>query len=188
VSALKPRLAELVDTDLPARVRAFVSYALAVCDYLDGDIPRACDRAADAVRLSAEADHAYTLAATTLLQLMLRSIRDGELRRADLTAGFATMQLAPIRPLAPLALWLVARYAAALDRDAAIRWLSEAERIYRGLDAQLWPESDVRDETMRVLGLTSIPPAVSPETDYLVTLAAAAEWLDTRALDEVVKL
>jgi predicted ATPase/DNA-binding SARP family transcriptional activator len=188
VSALKPRLAQLIDADLPARIRAFVSYALAVCDYLDGDLPRACDRAADAVRLSAEADHAYTVAATTMLQLMLCSIRDGELRRADLTAGFATMKLAPIRPLAPLALWLVARYAAAVDRDAAIRWLSEAERIYRGLDAKMWPESDVRDETMRVLGLTSIPPAVSPETDYLVTLAAAADWLDARVPDEVAKL
>jgi predicted ATPase/DNA-binding SARP family transcriptional activator len=188
VSALKPRLAELVEADLPARVRGFVSYALAVCDYLDGDVPRACDRAADAVRLSGEADHAYTLGATTLLQLMLCSIRDGELRRADLIAGFATMRLAPIRPLAPLALWLVARYAAAVDRDAAIRWLSEAERIYAGLDAKMWPESDVRDETMRVLGLAAIPPAASPESDYLVTLAAAAEWLEARVPDEVAKL
>jgi predicted ATPase/DNA-binding SARP family transcriptional activator len=188
VSALKPRLLELVKADLPARVRAFVSYALAVCDYLDGNISGACDRAADGLRLAREADHAYTIGAISLLQLMLCSIRDGELSHADLVAGFATIQRAPIRPLAPMALWLVARYAAAIDRDAAIHWLAEAERVYQGLDAEMWPESDVRDQTMRALAIDSIPPADSPKADYLVTIAAAREWLDARDPDEIAKL
>jgi predicted ATPase/DNA-binding SARP family transcriptional activator len=188
VSALKPRLLELVEADIPARVRAFLSYTLAICAYLEDDVAGACDRAADGVRLAREDDHAYTVSAISLLQLMLRSIRDGEISRADLVAVFATIELAPIRPLAPLALWLVARYAAAIDRDAAIHWLAEAERIYQGLDAEMWPESDVRDQTMRALGIDTIPPAESPKTDYLATIAAARAWLDARDPDEVVKL
>jgi predicted ATPase/DNA-binding SARP family transcriptional activator len=188
VSALKPRLLEAFEGDLPARIRAFLSYTLAVCDYIDGDIASACERAAEGARLSVEVDHAYTLAATSLLGLMFCSIRDGELSRADLTAGFATLRLAPIRPLAPLALWLVARYAAAFDRDAAIRWLAEAEHVYRGLDAEMWPESDVREQTMRALGIDTVALPQSPDADYLVTLAAAGAWLDAREPDEVAKL
>jgi predicted ATPase/DNA-binding SARP family transcriptional activator len=188
VAKLKPRLVDLTDADIPPRHRAFVHYALAASLYLEGDISGACEYAGVGAALAAEADHAYLMGATSLLHVMMCSLRDGVMRRSDLAEAVETTRRAPITPLAPFALWLVARYAVSLDREASIGWLAEAERIYRGLDAEMWPESDVRDAAMRALGIDSIPPADSAVTDYLETLAAAAQWLEDRDPDEISPL
>jgi hypothetical protein len=187
VAELQPRLAELAEADLPPRHLAFVHYALAGCDYLDGDLQGACEHAESGVRLAADGDHAYLLGATSMLRLMMCSMRDGELSRGELESGMATMMLAPIRPLAPFSLWLVARYAAAFDREAGIHWLAQAEHIYRNLGTQMWPECDVRDQAMAALGIDRIPPAQAPDPDYQVTLDAALAWLRSRPEDEVAR-
>ncbi len=94
---------------------------------------------------------------------------------------------AAVMPMAVVALWLVARYAAEVDRDTAIRLMLEAQRIYMNLDARIWPESDVRDETLFALGLEALPTGMSlTDTHYTEALAFAAAWLDDRAEGEVV--
>jgi hypothetical protein len=90
-------------------------------------------------------------------------------------------------PLSVVALWLVARYAAEVDRDMAIRLMLEAERVFDSLDVRIWPESDIRNETLCVLGLEALPAHTPlPDIDYAAALAFAAAWLDERDADEIV--
>ena len=85
------------------------------------------------------------------------------------------------------ALWLVARYAAGVAPDAAGRWLAHAERVRSEADAQLWPESALRDETLEVLGVDDLSTLVAtiPSADHDTALTEAAAWLAARDPGEV---
>jgi len=187
VAALKPRLLGLAEADIPPRHLSFVNYTLALALYLEGDIVGASARTEEAVRLAASVDHAYALGAALELRVMLSAIRDQQIRRSELAEALATTRRAAVMPMAVVALWLVARYAAEVDRDTAVRLMLEAERIYANLDARIWPESDLRDETLFALGLQALPTSTTlPVTHYTEALAFAAAWLDDRADGEVV--
>ncbi len=186
VARLTPRLLTLADADIPPRHRAFVNYSLALAEYIEGDLETAVERASQAVAQAASADHAYALGTAVGLRVMLSAARDGLIRRSDLANALAIIRRAAVKPLAVVALWLVARYAAAVDRDAALRWLVSAEQIFAGLDTRLWPESDLRADTLAALGLKTAPAAADRnEPDCMAELAAADEWLAGRPADEV---
>jgi predicted ATPase/DNA-binding SARP family transcriptional activator len=187
VAALKPQLEGLAEADIPARHLAFVNYTLALALYLEGDIVGASARNEEAVRLAASVDHAYALGTALELRVMLSAIRDQQIRRSELAEALATTRRAAVMPLAVVALWLVARYAAEVDRDTAIRLMLEAERIYENLDARIWPESDIRAETLFALGIETLPSSTElPHTDYAAALAFAAAWLADREPGEIV--
>ena len=87
-----------------------------------------------------------------------------------------------VQPLSAFALWLVARYAAGVGSDTAPRWLAHAERIVTALDSQLWPESELREETAAVLGIEAFEPLLdgNPSLDHAAALTEAASWLSER--------
>jgi hypothetical protein len=186
VADLKPRLLALSEADIPARHLSFVYYNLAMACYLEDDVDGALTHIGEAVRQAASVDHGYALGSAVALQVMMSSIRDGEMRRSDLADALATIGRAAVRPLAIVALWLVARYAAEVDRDAAVRWMLAAEQLFVRLDIQIWPEDDLRAQTLAVLGLDALKvDPRAPEPDFIATLAAAAEWLSERDPTEV---
>jgi predicted ATPase/DNA-binding SARP family transcriptional activator len=181
VAQLRPRLALFADADIPPRYLAGLNNTLAAAAYLEGDIDAASAYAAEAVRLATSVDHAYGLGAARATQLMFVAIRDHEIRRSDLIEALATIARTAVAPLVVVALWLVARYAAEIDRDAAIGWMLDAERIYADIDLRLWPEEDLRAQTLAALGLETLPTiAAEPAHDCFEILAAASAWLSAR--------
>jgi predicted ATPase/DNA-binding SARP family transcriptional activator len=186
VAELKPRLLALSEADIPARHLSFVYYNLAMACYLEDDVDAALTHIGEAVRQAASVDHGYALGSAVALRVMLSSIRDGEIRRADLAEALATIGRAAVRPLAIVAIWLVARYAAEVDRDASIRFMLAAEQLFVRLDIQIWPEDDLRAQTLAVLSLDGLTVDVrAPEPDFMATLASAVEWLSERDPSEV---
>ena len=185
VGRLRLRLSLFADADIPPRYLAGLNNTLAAAAYLEGDIDAANAYAAEAVRLAASVDHAYGLGSARATQLMFLAIRDHEIRRSDLTEALETIARTAVAPLVVVALWLVARYAAEIDRDAAIRWMLDAERIYADVDLRLWPEEDLRTQTLAALGLEMLPAiAAEPVGDCFEILAAASAWLSARDAGE----
>lgn len=92
------------------------------------------------------------------------------------------MRKPSIAPLGVFALWLVARYAAGVDPAMARRWLMHAERVRVETDAELWPESTLRDETMEVLALDDLAVLAEtiPSCDHVAALTEAAAWIAER--------
>jgi hypothetical protein len=102
--------------------------------------------------------------------------------RGQLADALECMERPSIAPLAAFALWLVARYAAAVDPAVAGRWLAHAERILAASDSEIWPESILRDETMAVLGIADLDALLetTQPLDHPAALEAAAAWLAER--------
>ncbi len=134
-----------------------------------------------------EVGHEFMLASAAATGLLARSARDGEIRRADLADVLDLMQRPGVPPLAAFALWFVARYAATVDPAAAGRWLAHAARIVETLDSDLWPECDLRDETLSVFGISDVSAllAGTPVVDHAHAVAEAVVWLDARPVDEL---
>jgi len=187
LARLKPRLSALALVDIPSRYLAGLKTTLATMAYLEGDINAACEHAAEGVRLAESVDHAYIMGIGRTLQVMLTAVRDQEIRRADLAQALATASRTAVKPLVVVTLWLVALYATEVDRDAAIHWLTEAEQIYVGIAARLWPEEDVRAQALLALGLDVVPAVQrgGNEPDVQAVVGAASDWLAGRDQDEI---
>ncbi|MFX8410383.1 hypothetical protein ABTL60_19110, partial [Acinetobacter baumannii] len=91
-----------------------------------------------------------------------------------------------VPPIAAFALWFIARYAAAVDPAAASRGLAHGARITETLDADLWPECELRDEALRVLGIDDLSAvlAATPVADHVEAVADAITWLRARPSGE----
>jgi hypothetical protein len=140
------------------------------------------DEAGLGVEIGREIGHEFMLASTAGAMLLAQSARDGWFEQSDLAATLDVMRAPGLQPLALFALWLVARYAAGVDHDAARRWLGHAEQTEATLGFSLWPEEVLRDEAATVLGISEPGelPAASPPLDHVTALAEAAAWLATR--------
>jgi hypothetical protein len=121
----------------------------------------------------------YMLACAVATRLLSRSELDGAIALSPLVEAVELARRPLVPGLSTFALWLVARYAVAVDRDAAIRFLVHAQRIFETLDAELWPEERVRDEAMALLGLDDLTEAAVgvPTLDHAEALEAALAWL-----------
>jgi hypothetical protein len=122
------------------------------------------------------------LAAAVTTRLLSQSARDGVMTHAALAEALELARKPVVPPLSVVALWLVARYAAAVDQGAAVRWLVHAERVFATLEAELWPETMLRDEAMTELDLDDLEPLMAgvPALDHVAALDAAATWLAGR--------
>jgi predicted ATPase/DNA-binding SARP family transcriptional activator len=179
---LRPELLELITPDASPKALGWIHYFLALDAYVDGRFQAACDHASLSVANAETAGHEVMLASAAATRLLSESARDGVITLAALIDVLEAMRRPGIQPVSVFALWLVARYAAAVAPESAGRWLAHAERIVAGIDSQLWPESALREETLAVLGITDLGPLLdqTPPLDHISALAQAAAWVAER--------
>jgi hypothetical protein len=103
-----------------------------------------------------------TIARTMRLEVL--SARDRAIGLHDLVEivdGALTLQIADV---STATLVCAARYAVNFDREFATQLLAEAERLAAAaLGGDMWPESQLRDETLQLLGLPD-PAALLEQT------------------------
>jgi hypothetical protein len=187
LARLRPSLIALIGPETSPRALGWTHYFLALDAYVDGRLAAATEHA-ELSRAQADAiGHEFMAASAAGTELLARSARDGTITAGELAEAIALMRRPSVLPLAAFALWLVARFAVAVERPAAVRWLAHAERLAVTLDTELWPESELRDETMAVLGLERLDEALAATAplDHGAALAQAAEWLAGRDPGEV---
>ncbi len=132
--------------------------------------------------MAREIGHEFMLASASATEMLASSARDRVIRQTELAQTIELMRRPSIAPMAAFGLWLVARYAAGVEPETAGRWLAHAERILDALESELWPESDLRDETLAVLGVTDVAALLeaTPLLDHDAALSQAADWLGAR--------
>ena len=134
-----------------------------------------------------EIEHNYMLACALQARLLAGSAASGEIAQPEL-AGVVELALGHgVHSVAVAALWFVARYAVAVDRDSARRWLALGERISRELDTAPSLEEVLRDETMAALEITNLATlvAAAPAFDPTTALDQAAAWVASRSPSEI---
>jgi len=152
---LRDQLVPLIDSpQLRRRTRASGLWMLAGCAYAEGDLDAACQLADAAVADAASDGHPHMLTIARTMRLEVHSARDRAINLHDLSEivdGALTLQIADV---STATLVCAARYAVNFDRGFATQLLSEAERLAAAaLGGDMWPESQLRDETLQVLGL-----------------------------------
>jgi predicted ATPase/DNA-binding SARP family transcriptional activator len=186
---LHPVLVSLITPETSPRVLGWVFYSLWGESYLNGDYEQAFEYASSSVERARELGHSYMLICALEAQLLAESAARGEITHAHLVEVFELARGHGVHSVAVAALWFVARYAAAVDREAARRWLTLAERVNTEYDAAPSLEEVLRAETMEVLEITDMGPllAAAPPFDPAHALDEVAEWLASRSPDEVAK-
>jgi predicted ATPase/DNA-binding SARP family transcriptional activator len=186
IRRLRPTLETLVTPEATPRALGWAHYFLALAAYVEGEFEPAFQHAALSAQTAASVGHDFMLGAAAGTRLMAESARDGVIRQPALAEALEVMRKPSIAPLAVFALWLVARYAAGVDPATAGRWLVHAERTRAEADAQLWPESTLRDEAMRELGLDDLAELIGtiPSSDHLTAMKEAAGWVAERDPNE----
>ena len=186
MARLRPELLALVTPATSPKALGWIEYFLALDAYVDGRFETSAEHAALSVERAREVGHEFMLASAAGTGLLARSARDREIRCAELAETLELMRRPGVPPLVAFALWFVARYAAGVDAAAAGRWLAHAARIVEELDADLWPECDLRDEAMQVLGVSDLTPLLqdTPALDHAQALAEAAAWFGARPSGE----
>jgi hypothetical protein len=180
IRRLKPTLLELVSGDLGEPALGWIHYNLALEAYAEGHLDQACEHAARSAETS-DGDQ-LTFAVATATKLLAQSALDESIPQTALSEAVEYMRQPGITTLSVFALWFVARYAAEIAPDLSARWLTYSEQILVELEARMWPESVLRDETMAILGITDLTPLVgsTPLADHRAALADAAAWLAER--------
>ena len=153
---LREQLLPLSDSpQLKRRTRAAGLLMLAGCAYAEGNLDAACRLAEEAVADAASDGHPHMLTIARTMRLEMLSARDQAIALRDLSEivdGALTLQIADI---SMATLLCGARYAVNFDRGFATELLAEAERLTAAaLGGNVWPESELRDETLQLLGLT----------------------------------
>jgi predicted ATPase/DNA-binding SARP family transcriptional activator len=185
---LRPELTALITPDTSTRSSGWIHYYLALDAYVNGELDSACSHAELSVNAAAEAGHEFMHAGSIGARLLSQSARDGRIEHTALTEAVDVMRRPGVQPLSAFALWLLARFAVVSDPELAGQWLVHAERIVTRMDSELWPECELRDETMAILGITdleSLPANVSPR-HHSVVLEEGAQWLAERDGGEAV--
>lgn len=179
---LRPQLLALITPEASAKALGWIQYFLALDAYVDGVLQPASEHASACVAAAEAIGHEYMLGCGVGARLLVQSARDGVLRHDAVSEAVRLMRRPGVEPLAAVALWFAARYAAGVAPRTAGRWLADAERIVATLDSQIWPESVLRDESLEVLGISdpiTLLDATVPR-DHAAALAEAAAWLAGR--------
>lgn len=182
MTRLRPALLAMITPEASPRTMLIMHHSLAIDAYVDGRWEAASEHASVSVEYAQAIGHEYILANAVGTQMLADSARDESIAQPALLETLELLRRPGVAPLAVLALWLVARYAAGVGSDGAGQWLAHAERLIVVADIQLWPESELRDETMVVLGLKDLSPLLSstPPLDQDAAVAAATAWLAAR--------
>jgi predicted ATPase/DNA-binding SARP family transcriptional activator len=187
---LRPELKALLTSAISDRAIGWIHYQLAIDACAAGRYAESCEHAEASIEKAEQVEVDYMLACGVATRLLSQSELDGAIALGPLVEAVELARRPLVPGLSAFALWLVARYAVAVDREAAITFLVHAERIFETLDAELWPEEKVRDEAMAELGLddlTQLGVGV-PALDHTEALEAALAWLAERPPDEIAPL
>ena len=179
---MRPMLLALIIPEASTAALGWTHYFLALDAYVDGRYQAAFEHAAQSAERARELGHDYMFATAMATRLLAESARDRAIAQSALAEVLALVRGVSVQPLAAFALWLVARYAAAVAPDTAAQWLVQAEGIVVAIDSELWPESILRDECVAVLSVaerTALPDG-APALDHVTAVAQAAAWLATR--------
>jgi predicted ATPase len=189
MARLHPVLLSLIAPETSPRVLGWVYYSLCGEAYIDGQFEPAFEYASSSVEQAREIGHSYMLVCALEAQLLARSAADGAITQPELAEVVDLACAHGVHSVAVAALWFVARYAAAVDTEAARRWLALAERISTEFDAGPSLEEVLREETMTVLGITDIGQliAAGPPFDPATALDDVAAWVASRDPTEVAK-
>jgi predicted ATPase/DNA-binding SARP family transcriptional activator len=184
---IRPELLALITPEASAKSLGWIHYFLALDAYVDGRFEAGVEHAALSAEKAAEIGHEFMLGSAVATRLLAESARDAEIRCGALSDAVELMRRPSIPPLAAVALWFVARYAAGVEPAEAPKWLAQAERIVDALDSELWPESVLRDETLAILGIADARSLLqsTPPLDHAAALGEAAAWLAGRDPNEV---
>jgi predicted ATPase/DNA-binding SARP family transcriptional activator len=185
---LRSELTALITPDTSTRAGGWIHYFLALDAYVNGELDSACSHADLSVIAAVEIGHEFMHAGSIGARLLSESARDGRIEHAALTEAVDVMRRPSVQPLSAFALWLLARFAVVSHPELAGEWLVHAERIVTQLDSELWPECELRDETMAILGISdleSLSSNIRPRHDSLV-LEEGAQWLAERDGEETV--
>jgi hypothetical protein len=166
-----------------------VYYSLFGESYLDGRFEEAYEHASSCAERASEIGHSYMLVCALEARLLAGWAKDGELRQPELAEVFELASGHGVHSVAVAAVWFVARYAAAVDRDSARRWLTLAERINTEFDARPSLEEVLRGETMEVLGITDMATLLSesPAFDPATAFDEVTAWIASRSASEVAR-
>jgi predicted ATPase/DNA-binding SARP family transcriptional activator len=181
---LRDRLLPLIDSpQLRRRTRASGLWMLAGCAYAEGDVDAACRLAEEAVADAASDGHPHMLTIARTMRLEVLSARDRAIRLRDLSEivdGALTLQIADV---SVATLVCAARYVVSIDPGFATQLLAEAERLTAAaLGGDMWPESQLRDETLQLLGLADSAALLEQTSagDSTEILGRLKSWLADR--------
>ncbi len=162
---LHPTLESLIADGAPPRVLGWVHYCLFTEAYIDGHFESAYQHACTSVEKASEIGHEYMLACALEARLLAGSAVSGMISQPELSEVIEHARRHGVHSVAVAALWFVARYAAGIEPDRALRWLALAERIRTEFDTGPSEEEVLRAETMAALGIADLAPlldAASP--------------------------
>jgi predicted ATPase/DNA-binding SARP family transcriptional activator len=187
IRRLRPILARVIKSGTAPRPLGWAHYSLWGDAYLDGRFEAAYEHAAACVELATEIGFNYMLVCALEARLLARSAIDRRITQPDLAEVVEIARSHGVHSVAVAALWFVARYAAGVDRESAIRWLALAERIHTELDTPGSLEDVLVEETKAVLGISDLSPLLSavPAFDSSTALDEAAAWVASRSPEEV---
>jgi predicted ATPase/DNA-binding SARP family transcriptional activator len=182
VNRLRPALLALITPETSAKTLGWVHYYLANDAYAEGRMEQAVEHASRSAEIAEEIGHDYLLGSAHCTRLLAQSARDGAIPQVALAELLEMTGRTMVKTDVVYALWFVARYAAAVEPASAGRWLALAEPIRAEFDLEIWPEGELRDETMAILGIDDLAPllAATEPLDHAAAFAEAAAWLAGR--------
>ena len=165
----------------------WVHYSLWGEEYLNGAYEAAYEHACASLERAIEIGHEYMWICALEARLLAHSAFAGEITQPELADVIDRARRHGVHSVAVAALWFVARYASEVDPGSAGRWLALAERIRTELDTARSLESELREETMAVLGITDLGPllAAVPPFDPGAALDEAVAWVASRSPTEI---
>ena len=169
------------------RVLGWVHYSLWGDEYCNGAYEQAYEHACLSLERAVEIGHEYMRICALEARLLARSAFAGEITQPELAEVIDRARRHGVHSVAVAALWFVARYAGGVDPESAGRWLALAERIRTELDTARSLESELREETMAVLGIADLGPllAAVPPFDPGAALDEAVAWVASRSPTEI---
>jgi predicted ATPase/DNA-binding SARP family transcriptional activator len=174
------------DPDVRPGSRSAALWVLARCAFVEGDLGAACDLADRAVAAAEASGHPHMLTLARTVRLQVRSARDRAISRAELAEVIDGALQLQITDCAITALWNGARYVVVFDRTLAGAVLAHAERLLLVAGGDQWPESQLKEETLELLGLTDASTLLGPTPvrELADVLTELSEWLAARHPDE----
>ena len=184
---LRNELLPVVDhPDVRLGTRSAALEMLARCAFVEGDLDAACDLAQRAVAAAEANGHPHMLTLTRTERLQVRSAHEGTISRAELAEVVDGALQLQIADCAITALWNGARYVVVFDRALAGALLAHAERLLLVVGGDQWPASQLKEETLELLGLMDASSLLdqTPVRELADVLTELSAWLAARNPDE----